>query len=61
MSKTIVEFSKAELKQLLEDKSSCISLQKSIYSLALYPYHLGDYCSSIKEILNSKVSRYDKK
>lgn len=62
MSKNqVVEFSKEELKALIEDKNSCVTVHKSFYNLALYPYHLTNISTSIKDILNAGVAKYDKK
>lgn len=61
MSKTVVDFSKEELKQFLDDPNSCVSVKNSVYSLALYPYHLNDCNASIKAILNLRIGKYEKK
>ncbi|XP_028043862.1 DNA-directed RNA polymerase I subunit RPA43 [Bombyx mandarina] len=59
MSK-IIKFDLRELKQLANDKNSCLVVKKITQNLALQPWCLGNIKESITNLLDYKVGKFDK-
>jgi hypothetical protein len=60
MLKKVVSFNLAQLKTLVESEDSCVTLVPSHERIiALLPIHLNNIKESVREILESKVTKYD--
>ncbi|CAG9584635.1 unnamed protein product [Danaus chrysippus] len=57
---TIIKFELKELRELANDKKSCVIEKKVIQNLALQPWCLGNLQDSIKNLLDYKIGKFDK-
>lgn len=57
---TIIKFELKELRELANDKKSCVIEKKVIQNLALQPWCLGNLKDSIKNLLDYKIGKFDK-
>ncbi|XP_034943484.1 DNA-directed RNA polymerase I subunit RPA43 [Chelonus insularis] len=54
-----ITWSIEELKKLVNDKNSCVSMQRSRKHVALHPIHLNDLNKAFQGILDSSINIYD--
>lgn len=54
-------FTDEQLDLLMGDVNSCITINNTTYSLALFPYHLSNVSESVKRLLNLIIGKYDQR
>lgn len=54
-----IKWSMLELRGLVEDEDVRVFYQRAQKHLGLYPFHLKDLNTAIREILNSTINCYD--